>query len=157
MIKSIVFKEQKGITLIALVITIIVLLILVTVSISVIIGENGVLTQSSRAVINTKIAEIYEQAQFIATIAVSEQYQGKSFKESVEEGLKSYKNFEQTPEMSADGKTATIKEIETGIEYEINSIVGEKELGETEEIIEDIKELQLRRLCKIYSRIWKGY
>ena len=39
------FKEQKGVTLIALVITIIVLLILAGVSIAFLTGENGILTR----------------------------------------------------------------------------------------------------------------
>ena len=43
-------KNQKGITLVALVITIIVLLILAGVSISLVLGDNGVLNQASNAV-----------------------------------------------------------------------------------------------------------
>ena len=43
------FKKQKGITLIALVITIIVLLILAGVSIAMLTGNNGILTQGKRA------------------------------------------------------------------------------------------------------------
>ena len=43
-------KNQNGITLVALVITIIVLLILAGVSISLVMGNNGVLTQASNAV-----------------------------------------------------------------------------------------------------------
>lgn len=43
------FREQKGITLIALVITIIVLLILAGVSIAMLSGENGILSQSRNA------------------------------------------------------------------------------------------------------------
>ena len=42
-------KRSKGITLIALIITIIVLLILAGVSISMVVGENGVLTQATNA------------------------------------------------------------------------------------------------------------
>ena len=42
-------KNQKGITLIALIVTIIVLLILAGVSISMLTGENGILTQASNA------------------------------------------------------------------------------------------------------------
>ena len=42
-------KNQKGITLIALVITIIVLLILAGVSIAMLTGENGILTQATDA------------------------------------------------------------------------------------------------------------
>ena len=43
------FKNTKGITLIALVITIIVLLILAGVSIATLMGDNGILTNASRA------------------------------------------------------------------------------------------------------------
>ena len=50
-------KNNKGITLIALVITIIVLLILAGVSIAMLTGENGILTQSQNADKNTAIAE----------------------------------------------------------------------------------------------------
>ena len=42
-------KNQKGITLIALVITIIVLLILAGVSIAMLMGENGILTQATKS------------------------------------------------------------------------------------------------------------
>ena len=44
-----IFKEKKGITLIALVITIIVLLILAGVSIAMLTGQNGILTQAQSA------------------------------------------------------------------------------------------------------------
>lgn len=49
-------KNQKGITLVALVITIIVLLILAGVSISLVVGNNGVLTQASNSVVVNKAA-----------------------------------------------------------------------------------------------------
>ena len=49
-------NKQKGITLIALVITIIVLLILAGVSISMLTGENGILNQASKAAVQTEIA-----------------------------------------------------------------------------------------------------
>ena len=48
------FKEQKGITLIALVITIIVLLILAGVSIAMLTGENGILNQANKAKTETE-------------------------------------------------------------------------------------------------------
>ncbi len=51
-------RNQKGITLVALVITIIVLLILAGVSISLVVGQNGVLTQASSAVITNEKATI---------------------------------------------------------------------------------------------------
>ena len=54
-------KKQRGITLIALVITIIVLLILAGVSIAMLTGENGILTQAQRAKNETETAQIQEQ------------------------------------------------------------------------------------------------
>ncbi len=50
-------KNNKGITLIALVITIIVLLILAGVSIAMLTGENGILTQAQKADDHTAMAE----------------------------------------------------------------------------------------------------
>ena len=56
-------KNNKGITLIALVITIIVLLILAGVSIAMLTGSNGILTQAQNASTQTEIAEAKEKAQ----------------------------------------------------------------------------------------------
>ena len=52
--------NNKGITLIALVITIIVLLILAGVSIAMLTGQNGILTQANTAKVNTSTAEAEE-------------------------------------------------------------------------------------------------
>ena len=54
-------KNQKGITLIALVITIIVLLILAGVSIAMLAGQNGVLTQATKSKSETLNAEAAER------------------------------------------------------------------------------------------------
>ena len=56
-------KNEKGITLIALVITIIVLLILAAVSIATLTGENGILTRATDSKEQTEIASVKEQAQ----------------------------------------------------------------------------------------------
>ncbi|MBR1540764.1 MAG: hypothetical protein IJ629_06410, partial [Clostridia bacterium] len=57
------FKQKKGITLIALVITIIVLLILAGVSIAMITGENGILKRAAEAKEKSERLEIIETAQ----------------------------------------------------------------------------------------------
>ena len=64
------FKEQKGVTLIALVITIIVLLILAGVSIAFLTGENGILNKSTKAAASQKVAE----ARDLASTYVATQY-----------------------------------------------------------------------------------
>ena len=53
-------RNNKGITLIALVITIIVLLILAGVSIAMLTGQNGILTQAGNAKTDTAKAEAKE-------------------------------------------------------------------------------------------------
>ena len=58
--KRIIVKE-KGITLIALVITIIVLLILAGVTIATLAGNNGIITRASQAAEETRIAQVEEQ------------------------------------------------------------------------------------------------
>lgn len=58
------FKEQKGITLIALVITIIVLLILAGVSIAMLSGDNGILTKAGDAKTNTSESQAAELVNF---------------------------------------------------------------------------------------------
>lgn len=54
-------RNQKGITLIALVITIIVLLILAGVSIAMLTGDNGILTQANRATVTNIEGRVDEE------------------------------------------------------------------------------------------------
>ena len=55
--KTKVKQQERGITLIALVITIIVLLILAAISIATLTGENGILTKAETAKRQTEIEE----------------------------------------------------------------------------------------------------
>lgn len=71
-------KNAKGITLIALVVTIVILLILAGVSISMVTGENGVITQAQKAKEETKIAEEKEAVQIAYTGAMGEKYDSDS-------------------------------------------------------------------------------
>ena len=64
-------KEEKGITLIALVITIIVLLILAGVAISMLTGDNGILKQAVKAKEETEKKSIQENIQLAVLSAMS--------------------------------------------------------------------------------------
>lgn len=65
-------RNQKGITLIALVITIIVLLILAGVSIAMLTGDNGILTQANSAKVTTIEGDVDEQVRMgVAAIRLS--------------------------------------------------------------------------------------
>ena len=68
-------KNNKGITLIALVITIIVLLILAGVSIAMLTGENGILKQATRSVDATELAEARERAGLDVNGLIAEYYE----------------------------------------------------------------------------------
>ena len=70
-------KGNKGITLIALVITIIVLLILAAVSIAMLTGENSILKNASKAGDDTKLANAKEAAVVKMQEVITEFYQKK--------------------------------------------------------------------------------
>lgn len=54
-------KEEKGITLVALVVTIIILIILAGISIRLVLGDNGIVTRAKEAKIEYEIAQIKEE------------------------------------------------------------------------------------------------
>lgn len=66
-------RKQNGITLIALVVTIIVLLLLAGVSITLLIDDNGVLTQATKAVSKTRKAQAEEEVA-MAWAAIESEY-----------------------------------------------------------------------------------
>lgn len=70
-------KNQKGITLIALVITIIVLLILAGISIVMLSGENGLLKRATEAGVTTKISDAKEQVSLAINDLVAGYYEEK--------------------------------------------------------------------------------
>ena len=84
-----IIKDNKGITLIALVITIIVLLILAGVSINMITGDDGIATQASNASEKTRGGKIKEQVGLILEENKIANYQGDDLmtKEEVIEKL----------------------------------------------------------------------
>ena len=70
-------NNNKGITLIALVITIIVLLILAGVSIAMLTGDNGILSNATKSVAETNIAEDREAATLDLSAAYSDYMEEK--------------------------------------------------------------------------------
>ena len=102
------FKNKKGITLIALVITIIVLLILAGVSILAITGENGILKRASSATENYSSAKLNEEAEITQYTNEIENYIGnarddkyETFRKRIIDTLKG-KNVNITNENSDD-------------------------------------------------------
>ena len=86
--KNLVYiKKNKGITLIALVITIIVLLILAGVTIATLTGENGILTRASQANVETRAASVEERKDLWKTEQKTDDYTDQNTAQSLEELL----------------------------------------------------------------------
>ena len=80
-------RKKQGITLIALVVTIVVLLILAAVSISMLTGENGIITQAQDAKENTEIGNEKEIVNIAATGAMSKDTFGEIKKDNLKNEL----------------------------------------------------------------------
>ncbi len=83
-------KKERGITLIALVVTIIVLLILAGVSISMLAGDNGIIRQSQRAKEETKIGEEKEQVKLSYSAVIAGNNGQEVTRKQLEDELKKY-------------------------------------------------------------------
>ena len=70
-------NNQKGITLVALVITIIVLLILAGVTIAALSGDNGILKRGSESKVSTNIANVKDVFNTVAAEGITEYYNSK--------------------------------------------------------------------------------
>ena len=96
-------EYEKGITLIALVLTIIVLLILAGVSISMLTGDNGILTQAQRA---KELTEASSEEEFIQLLIIGYNSNKKTYGEEL-------KNVE----FNTVENTTSIMDKETGTTY----------------------------------------
>jgi len=90
-------KNQKGITLIALVITIIILLILAGISIQTLMGENGIINKASIAKEESKKAEYKEELELIVQELQIEQktknITDKDYMDEYEEKIRNNERF----------------------------------------------------------------
>ena len=105
-------KDNKGITLIALVITIIVLLILAGVSIAILTGSNGILTQAQNAANTTLYSSVL--AQEIPTEFTQEDFN------LAKENLGT--DYTVTPTIPTTGTGTAIQRV--GIRHEKSSLAG---------------------------------
>ena len=112
-------RKEKGITLIALVVTIVVLLILAAVSISLLTGENGIITQAQNSKEETEIGEEKEQVQLAATAAKGKTNWGEitedNFREELDNNIGSG-NYT----LSKNGDIFTVTYNDSGRSYEVD-------------------------------------
>lgn len=107
------FEENKGITLIALVITIIVLLILAGVTIAILTGENGILNRATESKEINKEAGVLEEVKLgYGTCRIDNNYSKENFQKNVS-GTIEYWNYREN-----EKKLLIYRSIE-GIEYYI--------------------------------------
>ncbi len=135
-LQDIMSNREKGITLIALVITIIVLLILAGVTIATLTGENGIITRVVEASEETEKANLIEQVQMDILEKQAENQDGSISKEEFKEILEKY--FDNVPEELPDdladleliakeeygGQTIEIAEIWNGTFEEEKEYIG---------------------------------
>ena len=127
-------KRNKGITLIALVVTIIVLLILAGISISMLTGQNGILTNASKAKNETGEAQIEEKVKLSVGDALT-RGTGTLEDENLKSALNSYigkDNYKITGD-KANGWVVTIivneKSYKISSNGSIESIINDEDLG----------------------------
>ena len=122
---------NKGITLIALVITIILLLILASVSISILTGQNGILTQAQNAKIGTEQASTREKVDLAIVGAMAKTENGTLTVENLKSELLNYdivpKNTKFPLEIEKDGQKITINSNGETLSYkEMGEITGKE-------------------------------
>ena len=127
-------KNNKGITLIALVVTIVVLLILAGVSISMLTGENGIIKQAQTAKINTRAGTVRDEVSLWKSENKIRVQKGEE-KISKEDMLQGLKNKELVVEEEIDRVAEIIRIGENEIPYseEENILIEVKRMPENEE------------------------
>ena len=113
-------KDQKAITLIALVITIIVLLILAAVTIATLTGDNGILTQANNAKTKNKIESDIEAIRLAMTVDGIAWYSG-NYPEDEDPFLEELKKTDENAEVDYDSNRNGILVHYNGSDYIIDS------------------------------------
>lgn len=130
-------KTNKGITLIALVITIIVLLILAGVSIATLTGENGILTKASKAEEENKQGEAKEQINLAVMSSFDKDgdFNRETFKKEIEKiGGTIVSEDEETIVVELDDYQATV-DAKTGEIISFEGEIPDKEAPEDWQVI----------------------
>ena len=153
-------KKEEGITLIALVVTIVVLLILAGVSISMLTGENGIISQAQEAKEKAEIAEEREKVELAAIGAASKNNYGEITEKNLEEELNqligerdkdytlikdgdvfiiTYTDSNRSYKVDSNGKVTEVGEDETWIAIKLTLTYENKELKANE--LPNVKEV----------------
>lgn len=116
------FKNQKGITLVALVVTIIVLLILAGVSLSLVAGSDGILGRATNAVDKNQIAMIKEKIELKVAEEVENFYEEKYVERTIDNSTTALEYISGTDtanNTTTEEKYSRVHFEEAGARYEI--------------------------------------
>ena len=83
--KELKTRNERGVTLIALVVTIVVLLILAGVTIATLTGENGIIQRAVEAREKTEVATLEEKIKLITAESIINEYAGDSEEKTAQE------------------------------------------------------------------------
>ena len=147
-------KNEKAITLIALIVTIIVLLILAGVSIAVLTGDNSILRRSSEAKVTTKIAEIEEQANLIYTSELITKLKAPTGSRNVELATVCEKLQEEYGEDKIKQRTEGTPEIDTVAVVPTAITIREGDSGEVTAIVTTTTDSWYAEVSGKYYRIY---
>ena len=141
-----IIKNEKGITLIALVVTIVVMLILATVSIAMLLGRDSLVEKAGKAKEDTETAELKEQIQIAIVNAMAKDALGELTTSNLKTELESqgfsvasidemnyleqegiFVNFSDGKQFANTNEGATVTEIKTSgdgqesnVEFDVN-------------------------------------
>lgn len=130
-------KNEKGITLIALVITIIVLLILAGVSIATLTGDNGLLTKANEAKNASEIAEEKDKVGMIAHVIKIEKIQNGEIDEETFQKLVDTEFGTRNAQGSINDTNYIVEISQTGNIYEIDRDGNVEEIGNSHNMGKD--------------------
>ena len=114
--------KDKGITLVALVVTIVVLLILAGVSINLVLGENGLITNSQEAKISQEFAEYKEKMNFFIA---EKQIESNEFDVSSIVGYKDKLYYNTKAENSEEGIEDVLGKISNKYKDKVQIVCGQ--------------------------------
>ena len=138
-------RNERGITLIALVVTIVVLLILAGVSISMLTGENGIITQAQQSKLQT---EIGKEKEYI-TLSVSAVKGDKVSRGDTSEITSSELQIEinkYTDEATVTGSGTLTVTYESGRSYEVDQ---DGNIEQKEELTpEEAKKINMKQIIQ---------
>ena len=142
-------KNQKGITLIALVVTIIILLILAGISIATLTGENGLLNKANVAKEESKKAEYKEELELIGQELQIEQktenFDTREYMDRYEKEIKKDNRFKEPKRIN--NETIIVTTQKEGYVYEITQEAVEF-IGKTGETAPpDLEESDIEGIC----------